>query len=133
MKADALMQIFHGKFHKGFAMNLTEILSENITKRRKKLGISQASLAERLHITPEAMTRIEKGQNTPKFTRLESLARNLQCTVPALFRPYSDDNQDRAAIILDSLAGLPDDAQDALVNLVLQASRVISQQYVQKP
>ncbi len=111
------------------AMNLKQILCENIAKRRKKLGISQTALAERLHISPEAMTRIEKGAIAPKLSRLDGIARNLQCTVPDLFRPYSEEKSNHASIIMDALAGLPDEACDAIVHLVLDASRILGGRY----
>lgn len=109
-------------------MNIKEILCENIVKRRKKIGLSQAALAERLQITPEAMTRIEKGHISPKISRLESIARNLHCSVPALFRHYSEGQTDNASIILDALSGLSDDAQSSIINLVLEASRAMQRQ-----
>lgn len=110
-------------------MNLKQILCENISRRRKKLGLTQASLAARLHISPEAMTRIEKGSIAPKLSRLESIARNLQCSVPDLLRPYKEEKSDRAEIIMDALVGLPEEVQDALVNLVLESSRVLHNQF----
>lgn len=108
-------------------MSLKQILSENIVIRRKKLGISQVSLAERLHISPAAMARIEKGVHSPRIERLESIARHLQCGVSELFRPYSDTPDNRASAIEEALAPLPPCAQDAIVNLVIQASKAISQ------
>ena len=107
-------------------MNLKQILCENISHRRKKLGLTQAALAERLHLSPEAMTRIEKGSIAPKLSRLSSIARNLRCSVPDLFRPYSEGKSTRIEMIQDALIGLPDDAQDAIVNLVIEASRVLN-------
>lgn len=74
------------------------------------------------------MTRIEKGSIAPKLSRLDSIARNLQCSVPALFRHYSEDESDRSKIIIDALAGLPEEAQDAVVNLVLQVCRIVNGQ-----
>lgn len=106
-------------------MNIKQILCENIVRRRKKIGLSQAALAERLQITPEAMTRIEKGHISPKLSRLESIARNLHCSVPALFRHYSEGHTDNASIILDALSGLPEEAQTSIINLVLEASRAM--------
>lgn len=106
-------------------MDIKKILCENIARRRKKIGLSQAALAERLHITPEAMTRIEKRHITPRISRLESIARNLHCSVPALFRHYSENQSDQASIILDALAGLPEEAQNSIIDLVLQAARVM--------
>ena len=109
-------------------MNLKEILCENISKRRKKLGLTQAALAERLHLSPEAMTRIEKGQISPKLSRLDSIARNLQCAVPDLLRPYKEGKANRTEIIEDALTGLPEEAQDAIVNLVVESSRIFKKQ-----
>lgn len=106
-------------------MDIKQILCENIVKRRKKIGLSQAALAERLHITPEAMTRIEKGHISPKLSRLESIARNLHCSVPALFRHYSEGQSDNASIILDALSGLSAEAQSAIIALVLEAARAL--------
>lgn len=110
-------------------MNLKQILCENISRRRKKLGLTQAALAERLHLSPEAMTRMEKGHISPKLSRLDSIARNLQCSVPDLLRPYRDGASTRAEIIMAALADLPDEAQDALVNLMIESSRVLQGRY----
>lgn len=110
-------------------MNLKQILCENISKRRKKLGLTQAALAERLHLSPEAMTRMEKVSISPKLSRLESIARNLQCSVPDLLRPYKDEPTSQAEVIIDALAGLPEEAREALVKLVLESSRIINDRY----
>lgn len=106
-------------------MNLKETLCDNIARRRKKIGLTQAALADRLQITPEAMTRIEKGTIAPKLSRLDTIASILQCTVPDLLRPYKEDKSSRAEIIQDALAGLPEEAQDAIVNIVVQTARVM--------
>lgn len=113
-------------------MNLKQVLCENIAKRRKKLGLTQAALAERLHLSPEAMTRMEKGQIAPKLARLDSIARNLQCTVPDLLRPYKEEKPRSVEIIEDALVGLPEEAQEAIVNLVLESSRIFRDQ-LKKP
>ncbi len=70
------MTLKSGKaWHKisGVAMNLPEILGENIAQRRKKLGLNQEQVVERLGVTPEAMTRIEKGEIALQLTRLEAI------------------------------------------------------------
>ena len=107
------------------AMNIKQILSENISKRRKKLGLTQAALAERLHLSKDAMIRIENGKISPKISRLPSIARNLQCTVADLMRPYTEQKPEKAEIIIDSLVGLSDEAQDIIVKLVVESSRVL--------
>lgn len=106
-------------------MDVKQILSENIYKRRRKLGLTQIALAVRLSISPEALTRIEKGSIAPRLSRLDSIARNLHCSVPDLFRPYQEGHSSNAEIIVDALAGLSDDAQTTIVNLVLECARVL--------
>lgn len=98
-------------------MNLHEILGENIAKRRKKLGLSQKQMAERLGVTPEAVTRIEKGRIALKLTRLEAIARILQCSVSALFRKYTDDTQEKLFIILDAISDVSRKYHHEIVDL----------------
>ena len=101
-------------------MQLTEVIGQNISQRRKKLGMSQKVLAERLGVSQTSMSQMEKGVTVPKFQRLEVLALSLQCSVASLFRPFADDTKNRAEIIMDALSPLPEETQDALVNLILR-------------
>lgn len=107
-------------------MKLAELVGQNIAKRRKLLGLSQKELATRLDITQDALNRMEKGRIAPKMGRLEDIAAHLDCAVPFLFRRDSEALQDRAAAIADILATLPAAGQEALVNLVAEAARVMS-------
>lgn len=104
---------------------LSEIVGENIGERRRKLGISQKELADKLGITQDAMARMEKGKIAPKMSRLQDIAANLQCTVGSLFRTQDEAAEERAAIIGDILKTLPPDGQEALVELVAAAARVM--------
>ena len=104
----------------GFAMELAEIIGENIRQRRMQLGMSQKVLAMRIGVSQTSMNQIEKGTTVPKFQRLDILARTLQCSVACLFRPYIQDSKNRAEIIVDALSRLPNETQDALVNLIVQ-------------
>ena len=104
---------------------LTEIVGENIAERRRRLGLSQKELADRLNITQDAMARMEKGKIAPKMGRLLDIAENLQCTVGYLFRTHEEGTEERAATIADILKTLPDDGQEALVELVASAARVM--------
>ncbi len=56
------------------------IVSENISDRRRRLGLSQKKLAERLEISQDAMARMEKGRIAPKMGRLQDIADTLQCS-----------------------------------------------------
>lgn len=107
-------------------MKLVEIVGQNIANRRKAIGLSQKELAAKLDITQDALNRMEKGQIAPKMSRLDDIARILQCPVPYLFRSANNAFSDRCAVISDILASLPADAQEVLVGLVTDLARVIN-------
>lgn len=104
---------------------LIKIVGETISVRRRKAGMTQEELAGILDITSDAMSRIEKGRFAPKMGRLPLLAKTLNCSVADLFRPADAKAADRASTIADILKPLPDEAQEALVELVAQAVRVM--------
>ena len=108
--------------------NLALIVGENISERRRRLGLSQKELADRLDITPDAMARMEKGKIAPKMGRLNDIATHLQCTVGYLFRTHDDATEERAAIIADILQPLSDGTQNALIELIDQAAKTIKNQ-----
>ena len=56
------------------------IVGENISDRRRRLGLSQKKLAERVEISQDAMARMEKGRIAPKMGRLQDIADTLQCS-----------------------------------------------------
>lgn len=104
---------------------LSIVVGENISERRRRLGLSQKELADRLDITPDAMARMEKGKIAPKMGRLNDVAAHLHCTVGYLFREHDEDTEERAAMIADILKTLPPEGQEALVELVASAARVM--------
>lgn len=55
-----------------------------IAAARKKMGMTQKELAERLHVTDKAVSKWERGLNFPDLALLEPLAGQLELTVPAL-------------------------------------------------
>lgn len=106
---------------------LAEIVGENISERRRRLNLSQKELADRLEISQDAMARMEKGRIAPKMGRLQAIADNLQCSVAYLFRTHDEATEEWAATIADILKTLPVDGQEALVELVASAARVMRQ------
>lgn len=55
-----------------------------IARRRKALGLSQADLAERLHVTDKAVSKWETGRGMPAIDTLEPLAETLGLSVSEL-------------------------------------------------
>ena len=66
-------------------LRLAVIFGANMASRRKEKGITQAELAERWNISNESLSRMEGGKISPRFSRLESLATILNCSVADFF------------------------------------------------
>jgi len=63
---------------------MKDILSENITRYRKHLGLTQDSLADKLGVTFQAVSKWETGQSVPDTMMLPSLAKELNVSVDKL-------------------------------------------------
>jgi transcriptional regulator with XRE-family HTH domain len=65
--------------------NLRSLLSGNIRKRRKYLGISQAKLAEKVDTSTHYIAQIEQMNKFPSVEMLERIAEALEMDSPELF------------------------------------------------
>jgi len=69
-------------------MNTPQItLAENILRLRKEQGMTQATLATRLGITAQAVSKWESGRSAPDIELLPRLAEILSCDIDTLFTP----------------------------------------------
>lgn len=105
--------------------NLSILLGRNIAERRKRMGFSQDKLAEALEISPSSLSRIESGQATPRFERLEDLANILHCEVADLFRRNDKTLSVRLETIEDMLKPLSPETQEGLVHLLVVAIQMV--------
>ncbi len=79
------------------------IISENIAKFRKKAGYTQETLAERLGVTFQAVSKWENGRSSPDIDLLPKLADLFDCSIDGLFGrentkcalPWKDDDNIR--------------------------------------
>ncbi len=62
-----------------------ENLGKFITENRKKLGMTQEELAQKLFVTNKAVSKWEKGQSFPDIALFEPLAEALEVSVSDLF------------------------------------------------
>jgi len=65
--------------------NIRALLSFNIKKRREKLGISQAKLAEKVDTSTNYIAQIEQQTRFPSSEMIERLAIALEMDTPELF------------------------------------------------
>ena len=70
----------------------------NLRRLRKAAGYTQEALAEKLHLTGQAVSRWETGDGYPEITLLPTLADLLGVTVDALLRPTALTAEERYAI-----------------------------------
>jgi len=73
--------------------DLRGLLANNIKKRRKTLGFSQAMLAEKADTSPHYIAQIEQRKKFPSSEMLERIARALDFDSPELFaaKTFRDD------------------------------------------
>jgi transcriptional regulator with XRE-family HTH domain len=104
---------------------LAAIVGENISRRRKAMGMTQAELAEKLGIGGDSLSRFENGVVSPRIQRLEEIAEALDCAVADLFRKHSDPPSVKLDTVADMLSSLPQDAQDDVICLIMDVIRTI--------
>ena len=67
----------------GKILNAQEV-GLKIVQSRKKLGLTQRELAERLHVSDKAVSKWERGINYPDITLFDDIARELHISVVEL-------------------------------------------------
>jgi tellurite methyltransferase len=65
-------------------LEMNDMLAKNIAKFRKKLGFTQEGLAEKLHISAQAVSKWETGQTQPDISLVHELAVILDTDINAL-------------------------------------------------
>ena len=62
-------------------------ITNNIREIRKKNGLNQIELAERVNVGQSAISQIENGQRTPSVKLLYKMAQALKVSVEELIEP----------------------------------------------
>ncbi len=71
-------------------LDYKKIVGKKIKEIRKKLGMTQAQLAEKLDVEYKYVSRLETGTSSPSFTMLEKLAVTLNVELTELFVKEDD-------------------------------------------
>ena len=102
--------------NQGSSLGLT--LGANIAERRKKLGWTQADLAECIGVDTETVSRFERGSNLPSLQRLEKLADALKIPLYRLVAASSPRHDDQSLILDEWMSELtPNDREFAMNTL----------------
>ena len=72
------------------------MLSEKIYSLRRKNGLSQEQLAEKIGVSRQAISKWEGGLSTPELEKLRALSECFQITIDELTENRADSASDRA-------------------------------------
>lgn len=82
--------------------------------------MTQEDVADQLKITSAALSRIESGRTTPKFSRLPDIAKVLGCTVSDLFQEEIAKPESMLAGVAEMMKPLPPEARVDLIHVFVQ-------------
>ena len=91
-------------------------LSRNMKFHRKRLGLSQAALAEKAETAPNYIALIEVGKSFPSLPMMEKIAAALQIDTLDLFDKdglISIDKNSLRAVVLERISRAVEDAFDS--------------------
>lgn len=93
---------------------LTERIARRVRELRTRAGMSLEALAERSALTPEAVSRIERGRTSPTARTIHRLAEGLEVSVIVLLgdgqapTPPVADMSPAMREVFDELVGRPE-------------------------
>lgn len=69
------------------------IIAENIARRRKKLGMTQKELAEKLDISDKTLSRWETDKQVPDALMIPEIAKALELSISELYGVAESENK----------------------------------------
>lgn len=72
--------------------DISELVRIRLRGLRRSLGLSLDDLAERSHLSPSTISRIETGKRTISLDMLVALAAGLEVSIDSLLEPGDDDD-----------------------------------------
>ncbi len=73
--------------------NVNSLLAVNISEKRKKMGLTQEELAQKLGVTFQAVSKWETAKAAPDISFLPELADIFKCSIDELFSRPNDNSQ----------------------------------------
>ena len=102
--------------------NIQRCLAQNMKKHRKRMGLSQAALAERAGTAPNYIALIEVGKNFPSLPMLEKIAGALNIDALDLFDAQGLSVIDKTELLSDLIQAVTE-----AISKTLTAHSVISE------
>ena len=105
--------------------NFVQSVGQIIAQQRKRAGLTQIQVAEKLGVEKETVSRLETGANPPTLKRLEQLAEILGCPVRCFFWRTEGNDPAQAETIADMIRSLPPERRARVVRFVEDVVRVL--------
>lgn len=99
---------------------IKQSIGQAVAKQRKAVGLTQAQLAERLNLSLDAISRLERGNIGLTVERLVELAEIFGCETADLLHEGSTRVRDQARELEDLLQELAEEERIELLSLVRQ-------------
>lgn len=99
-------------------IELNKLIGSAIAKYRVAAGMTQAQVAEKLNISNEAVSRMERGTIMPTVARLIQLAEIFQCSAANLLIDSSHALNDQSQKLNELLAQLNENERIKLMEII---------------
>ena len=94
-------------------------IGKRIKERREELGLTQEEFAEKLDLTTNYISTIERGASFPRCEKLILLLNGLETSADTIFRDVLDFSAEtKASILSDKLKELSPQAQKRILDMV---------------
>ena len=94
-------------------------IGKRFKQRREELGLTQEQLAEKLGLTVNYISTIERGTSFPRCEKLILLLNGLETTADAIFCDVVEKSTEcESSLLSQKLKDLPYDDQKRILNMV---------------
>ena len=94
-------------------------IGKRFKQRREELGLTQDALSEKLGLTTNYISTIERGASFPRCEKLILLLNGLETSADAIFcdvLPHS--TKAKASILSEQISSLPNEEQQRILDMV---------------
>ncbi len=94
-------------------------IGKRMKQRREELGLTQEQLAEKLDLTTNYISTVERGASFPRCEKLILLLNGLETSADAVFCDVlTHSTQAKASILSEQIAELPPEEQQRILDMV---------------
>lgn len=94
-------------------------VGKRIKQRRVELGLTQEQFADKLGVTVNYISTIERGASFPRYEKLVMILNALQTSADYIFCDVLSYNRDfRASVLSEQIKDLPNDEQKRIYELI---------------